>query len=601
MSESAGLTGALTDLSLRVDDSTARTRLAVSLAAGAVGGWDDSGRQLASLDELWALQAAERDAYYAANATWWDQGGYGGESVEEAMIGDGESEEDVLDSLCFLSALVDRFPSLGWHAALDVGAGVGRVTKHVLLSFFEEVDLVEGSRRWSERSRAYLGAEACASRCRFAHARLEDFTPGARHYDVVWVQWVLQYLTDADAVSLLLRLRAALRPAGLLVLKENRPCTAHVLPNAFLLNTPDGSKARYDITRPDEHHRLLFARAGLVVHDVERGRVEDTSFCISCKRGHRLLKAAAKRLRPFVGKSLRGIDACRLAALLQMRVHLRQAEVGGIQRSMDLWSSCLSKATELCHGILEELAQLGHPDDSIPRGLRTPLPLCSPGRNQAIIHLYACQTSDIHPVEDSIGCRLLEPAECVDRRLEETAQLRRPVEARVPGPVRHSLPGPVRHSRVGRGRGARRVAAPPARQERAQRSGRRVSVVRGLRQQAAVPELDVRAEDLGDDFVVSERQLLVHENVHSLDGILAVEGGEELRLLPKPVQHLAGHVPESVRHGGIDRAQPRVSIGGQLGRRAGRTAFEAAKLGLLVEIDIGLHSSEHPLVRASWS
>ena len=121
------------------------------------------------------------------------------------------------------------------------------------------------------------------------------------HGEAGRVAGALQYLTDADVVVLLQRLRAALTPAGILVLKENRPCISAAQPTAFLLDTPDGARSlpsphaparpperprpdprgrvlggagahgRYDITRPDAHHRLLFDRAGLAVLEMESG------------------------------------------------------------------------------------------------------------------------------------------------------------------------------------------------------------------------------------------------------------------------------------------------------------------------------------------
>jgi len=55
------------------------------------------------------------------------------------------------------------------------------------------------------------------------------------------------------------------------VLKENRPYLAGCDPRMFQCDTPAGEHHRYDITRPDAHHRQLFQRAGLEVLGTERG------------------------------------------------------------------------------------------------------------------------------------------------------------------------------------------------------------------------------------------------------------------------------------------------------------------------------------------
>jgi hypothetical protein len=87
-------------------------------------------------------------------------------------------------------------------------------------------------------------------------------------------QWVFQYMTDADVVRTLRQLKAGLkrgRADGVLVLKENRPYLAGHDERMFQVDTPSGEHGRYDITRPDGHHRTLFSRAGLEILELERG------------------------------------------------------------------------------------------------------------------------------------------------------------------------------------------------------------------------------------------------------------------------------------------------------------------------------------------
>jgi len=188
-----------------------------------ISGSDDAGRSYASLETLWTEQARHHREYYAANERWWDEDGYGGGSDEEAMIGDGSSEEDIEHSLRLLDALKARRPALAFGSALDGGSGVGRVTKHVLLRRFERVCLVEPCARWLKQSRRYLGNKR-AGKCAFVHARLEELeAPSARPaaaaaaaqlFDLVWVQWTLQYLVDAHVVAALRSLASRLSAGG---------------------------------------------------------------------------------------------------------------------------------------------------------------------------------------------------------------------------------------------------------------------------------------------------------------------------------------------------------------------------------------------------
>jgi AdoMet dependent proline di-methyltransferase len=94
--------------------------------------------------------------------------------------------------------------------------------------------------------------------------------------DLMWVQWTLQYLIDIDVVRCLRVLSGGLREgSGILIVKENRPFGAQ-REDRFQMDIPQGANQRYDITRSDKHHRLLFQRAGLKVIFTERGKETNT-------------------------------------------------------------------------------------------------------------------------------------------------------------------------------------------------------------------------------------------------------------------------------------------------------------------------------------
>eukprot|EP00927_Polykrikos_kofoidii_P060241 TRINITY_DN55274_c0_g1_i1.p1 TRINITY_DN55274_c0_g1~~TRINITY_DN55274_c0_g1_i1.p1 ORF type:complete len:430 (+),score=61.65 TRINITY_DN55274_c0_g1_i1:115-1404(+) len=228
-------------------------------------GADDVGRNYASLVELWADQARRHESYHAANDSWWDADGYGGSTDEEAMIGDEGSSEDVEHSLQFLDSVRAAHPQLQIRSILDGGAGIGRVTKHVLLRRSEHVCLLEPCERWLKQSRRYLGNKR-SLRCTFMNCRLEQYEPSPRHasFDIIWIQWALQYLVDACVVAALRRLTRVLSPCGVFIIKENRPLGLGK-EEVFQVDTPEGPHGRYDVTRPDAHHRWLFRCASLIV------------------------------------------------------------------------------------------------------------------------------------------------------------------------------------------------------------------------------------------------------------------------------------------------------------------------------------------------
>ena len=264
-----------------------------------IKGIDDMGNFYSCHDELAAVQQENRDEWYAANAVWWEQGGsggYGGKTDDEAMVGDEGGQEDGEEGLAFLDKLLSTSPSLGFVQAVDCGAGVGRVTKNILLKRYDAVHLVEADPGWSKQSRTYLGKKR-ARKCTFTCARLQDLSvdiidgwgsPGA---NLIWLQWTLQYLTDSDVVDTLKNLAGGLiEHTGILVVKENRPYGA-ARTDRFQMETPAGGcgendgRGRYDITRSDDHHRLLFDRAGLQVILSEQG-VETNTYAlqlVSCQ------------------------------------------------------------------------------------------------------------------------------------------------------------------------------------------------------------------------------------------------------------------------------------------------------------------------------
>jgi len=73
-------------------------------------------------------------------------------------------------------------------------------------------------------------------------------------YDVIWIQWVIIYLTDQDFVTFFESCRNALTPNGLIIVKDN------FLRQGFNVDLDDRS-----ITRSEDHLKLLFSASGLTI------------------------------------------------------------------------------------------------------------------------------------------------------------------------------------------------------------------------------------------------------------------------------------------------------------------------------------------------
>lgn len=140
--------------------------------------------------------------------------------------------------------------------ALDCGAGVGRTARALLAPMCRKVDLLEQDAKFLDKARrdvptAQAGHFYCQS--------LQAFVP-SEQYQLVWIQWVLNYLTDGDLVAFLRRLARSLAPNGVLFVKENM--LASDVEGQYDFDPDDTS-----VTRSEAGFRAVFARAGLRVID----------------------------------------------------------------------------------------------------------------------------------------------------------------------------------------------------------------------------------------------------------------------------------------------------------------------------------------------
>lgn len=110
--------------------------------------------------------------------------------------------------------------------ALDCGAGIGRITKNVLLKFFEKVDLLDSCEKFLKESRNFIGAEEYDQRVSTICTPLQKFKPTDVQYDLILLQWVIGHLyPDQQFLDFLDKCKAVLKPDGLLMIKDNHTST----------------------------------------------------------------------------------------------------------------------------------------------------------------------------------------------------------------------------------------------------------------------------------------------------------------------------------------------------------------------------------------
>ena len=178
---------------------------------------------------------------------------------------------DITASTAFASALV---PADRRTAALDCGAGIGRVTKNLLLPLgFARVDLLDVSEAFLATARGNIASPALGTCYESGLAEFDFDRASGRRWSLIWVQWcglliepctlaqtcaTAIYLKDDAFVEFFRNAVAALEPGphAHVVLKENFLRK----PGKPLVDASDSS-----VTRSDAHMKELWARAGVRV------------------------------------------------------------------------------------------------------------------------------------------------------------------------------------------------------------------------------------------------------------------------------------------------------------------------------------------------
>lgn len=240
-----------------------------------VGGHDSEGREFRNAEEMWREEAGEdgsKSRWYGSAIRYWEKV----EPTIDGVLGGyaNVNDVDIAASNAFLSTiLAERFPTQrdvsrpsSHLVALDCGSGIGRVTKNLLLRHFNEVDLLEPVPHFLEAARVSLASENSTApdmhkAANFICVPLQDFTPAAGRYDVIWIQWCISQLADDDFIAFFKRARIGLKPGGLFILKEN------VARQGFVLDNKDKS-----ITRSDKYFKELFCKCGLYLYKTKDQR-----------------------------------------------------------------------------------------------------------------------------------------------------------------------------------------------------------------------------------------------------------------------------------------------------------------------------------------
>ena len=220
-----------------------------------VVGCDTNDVTFTSIEAMWSAQ--NLSDWYGRAADWYEENCP--TTIDGVLGGIGHvSDTDLAGSRRFLQSLFcevnnDPTTNKSIRMACEIGAGIGRVTKGLLLDFADRCDLVESSPRLLASAPDHLG-NRMAAKCRFFCNSLQEWKPpSTAKYSIIWIQWVLCYLTDKDAVEFLKRCAGCLDDGGYIILKEN-VCEEQM----FVVDADDAS-----LTRSVGYWNDLIAKSGL--------------------------------------------------------------------------------------------------------------------------------------------------------------------------------------------------------------------------------------------------------------------------------------------------------------------------------------------------
>lgn len=167
---------------------------------------------------------------------------------------------DERDSVKFLSRYFADRPC---RLALDCGAGIGRVSRNVLLKLFSRVSLLECTASFIDEARRALPKEKVLHLHNKPIQELRPLDDEGGQYDLVWFQWVLCYVEDAELVRILREARKFLAEGGVIGVKENI--------------VAGDSEREFDpldssVIRNDAEFKSIFEGAGLDLVSVARQR-----------------------------------------------------------------------------------------------------------------------------------------------------------------------------------------------------------------------------------------------------------------------------------------------------------------------------------------
>jgi protein N-terminal methyltransferase len=192
------------------------------------------------------------DKYYGTSTKFW---GEQEASHRGMLLGHMETHQPDME---FSRKVLERYireEGLNPGSCADVGCGVGRVSKWLLSDFFKNITLIEPIRKFL--AKAEVDVAASGATVRAINVAAQDWQVDD-DYDLIWIQWSTQFLTDDSFVSLLKQCSQHLKPNGIVVVKDNMVISEKRSDAVWNPN-------EHTISRTVPHARELIRQTGLKI------------------------------------------------------------------------------------------------------------------------------------------------------------------------------------------------------------------------------------------------------------------------------------------------------------------------------------------------
>lgn len=193
-------------------------------------------------------------------------------SVDGVLGGFGEKtsvpKADIIGSSTFIRKLQTRMQYDGEKLTIDMGAGIGRITRDFLWKISDKCDLLEPVKPFVEQmNHELIQVKQKGKLGDIYDIGMQDWNCAPNKigkYWLIWCQWCVGQLPDDELVEFWIKCRNALieNGVGTMIVKEN------ISPIEDIFDETDSS-----VTRTDEKFRHLFKQAGfkLIASDIQKG------------------------------------------------------------------------------------------------------------------------------------------------------------------------------------------------------------------------------------------------------------------------------------------------------------------------------------------